>query len=93
MQGSAEDWDHEVARMGSVYRYSTCNITALDAANSTEGCLSPQNSRTLEPELIHVCTISSHEERYLVNETDLYDDHVLYTKVGSSRGSTGTSNS
>ncbi|KAI1608956.1 heterokaryon incompatibility protein-domain-containing protein [Exophiala viscosa] len=40
VQDSPEDRQTAVAEMSHVYRFSTCNIAALDACDSTEGCFS-----------------------------------------------------
>ncbi|KAH9211255.1 heterokaryon incompatibility protein-domain-containing protein, partial [Leptodontidium sp. 2 PMI_412] len=37
-QENKEDWLKEASQMSSVYKYSTCNITATSAENDTGGC-------------------------------------------------------
>ncbi|KAK4934830.1 hypothetical protein LTR10_023998 [Elasticomyces elasticus] len=40
VQDSAEDWEAAVQEMGNIYRFSSCNIAALDACDAMEGCFS-----------------------------------------------------
>ncbi|KAE8442532.1 hypothetical protein EG329_003247 [Mollisiaceae sp. DMI_Dod_QoI] len=81
VQDSSQDWGLEAGRMGDVYRHSQCNIAAPDAANSEIGCLYPRNPRTIEPELIEVQTHTGQDRRVLLNMTDIYGDHILYTRA------------
>ncbi|KAH7374164.1 heterokaryon incompatibility protein-domain-containing protein [Cadophora sp. MPI-SDFR-AT-0126] len=37
-QENKEDWSKEASQMSSVYKYSTCNITATSAKDDTGGC-------------------------------------------------------
>ncbi|CEF74560.1 unnamed protein product [Fusarium graminearum] len=50
MQDSLDDWSHEAAEMGEVYRNSMCNIAASSASDSSQGCLYPRNPRIIQPE-------------------------------------------
>jgi hypothetical protein len=68
----------EAALMGKIYKNAACNIAAPDASSGQQGCLYPRNSRTIQPEPINY---GSENEEYLVNETDIYDDHVLYSRA------------
>jgi hypothetical protein len=67
--------------MGDIYRHSQCNIAASDAANSEIGCLYPRNPRTVEPEVIGFRSDWGCDPRVLLNLTDIYGDHVLYTRA------------
>lgn len=42
IQGSNEDWDFEVTRMGNVYRGSLLTIAARNSASSNDGLLKPR---------------------------------------------------
>lgn len=43
LQDSVQDWEHESKIMGEIYRGSICNIAALDAESSLEGCFAARN--------------------------------------------------
>ncbi|KAH7066385.1 heterokaryon incompatibility protein-domain-containing protein [Paraphoma chrysanthemicola] len=73
VQDDMMDWAREARSMADVYRYSSCNISAVDAKNATEGCLFTYNARLFEAAPIGT--------RYLVNETDLYPKHPLYERA------------
>jgi hypothetical protein len=81
IQDSRVDWSSEAEKMGSVYRHSQCNIAAADAANSEIGCLYPRKMRTIKPEVVRFENDLRSEIRVLINSTDLYGDHVLYTRA------------
>ncbi|WAO96256.1 HET domain-containing protein [Fusarium falciforme] len=78
IQDSKEDWLREAALMGKIYKNAACNIAAPDASSGQQGCLYPRNPRTIQPEPMNY---GSENEEYLVNETDIYDDHVLYSRA------------
>ncbi|KAI8711482.1 HET domain-containing protein [Fusarium sp. LHS14.1] len=78
IQDSKEDWLREAALMGKIYKNAACNIAAPDASSGQQGCLYPRNPRTIQPEPM---SYGSENEEYLVNETDIYDDHVLYSRA------------
>ncbi|KAF2799205.1 HET-domain-containing protein, partial [Melanomma pulvis-pyrius CBS 109.77] len=78
IQDSSEDWNHEAKLMGKIYKNAACNIAASDAPDSRHGCLYPRNPRTLQPEVVRLKT---DDEKYLINETDIYDNHILYTRA------------
>jgi hypothetical protein len=44
IQGDAQDWDVESARMADIYRYGYLTIAATSSADSTGGCFSTTNS-------------------------------------------------
>jgi hypothetical protein len=60
--------------MCDIYGSSTCNIAASDAHNSTEGCLFSYDSRVLQLQAIDGST-------YLANQTELFQDHPLYSRA------------
>jgi hypothetical protein len=79
VQDSAADWNHEANLMGKIYQNAYCNIAASDAPDDQHGCLYPRNPRTIQPELVRFG--SRNEEEYLINETDIYNNHTLYTRA------------
>lgn len=80
VQDSREDWEREPARMEAVYRNSACNIAAADGRNGTEGYLYPTSPRWIEPVEIPVGGKPLGSLKYLVNETDIFEDHPLYSR-------------
>ena len=54
IQDSVLDWRHEATLMSQVYSNSRCNISALDARNSTEGLFFDRKSP-----IIPYCTLTS----------------------------------
>ncbi|RSL94748.1 hypothetical protein CEP52_012448 [Fusarium oligoseptatum] len=78
IQDSREDWLREAALMGKIYKNAACNIAAPDASNGQQGCLYPRDPRTIQPEPM---AYGTQDEEYLINETDIYDDHVLYSRA------------
>jgi hypothetical protein len=78
IQDSAEDWDREAKLMGTIYKNAVCNIAASDGPDSSQGCFYPRNPYTLQPAVL---PSKSQEEEYLINETDIFDDHILYTRA------------
>ncbi|KAL6820940.1 hypothetical protein J3E69DRAFT_357299 [Trichoderma sp. SZMC 28015] len=63
--------------MGSVYKNSICNIAATDGKDSSKGCLYMRNPRAIQPE---PCNGISGQSEYLVNNSDVFKHHVLYTR-------------
>ncbi|KAF5669453.1 het-domain-containing protein [Fusarium heterosporum] len=49
IQDSAEDWKHEAAAMGNVYRYSLCTIAALGAKDPYGGCFVNRRALSFTP--------------------------------------------
>lgn len=80
IQDSDDDWGREASLMGSIYKGSTCNIAAFDARNSHEGCLYERDPSALHPELVFPNQYDT-EGEYLVNNTDLYPNHPLYSQA------------
>ena len=78
IQDSADDWGREAKLMGDIYKNAVCNIAASDGAHSSHGCFFPRQPQMLQPTMLP-CT--SGKQRYLVNETDLFDEHILYTRA------------
>ncbi|RSL53006.1 hypothetical protein CEP54_010627 [Fusarium duplospermum] len=64
--------------MSKIYKNAACNIAAPDAYNGQQGCLYPRDPRTIQPEPM---AYGTQDEEYLVNQTDIYDDHVLYSRA------------
>jgi hypothetical protein len=48
IQGSIEDWEHESALMGDVYKYSWCNIEATGFENCLAGMFASRNPYSIE---------------------------------------------
>ncbi|PTB52484.1 hypothetical protein M431DRAFT_539234 [Trichoderma harzianum CBS 226.95] len=63
--------------MGNVYKNSICNIAATDGKDSSQGCLYMRNPRAIQPE---PCNGISGQREYLVNNSDVFKHHVLYTR-------------
>jgi hypothetical protein len=76
IQDSANDWDREAKLMGDIYKNAVCSIAASDGAHSSHGCFFPRQPQILQPTMLS-CT--SRKQRYLVNETDLFNEHILYS--------------
>ncbi|KAI1372074.1 heterokaryon incompatibility protein-domain-containing protein [Hypoxylon crocopeplum] len=49
IQDDVDDWRHEAARMGDVYRYSWCNVAATGFEDSKRGMLVRRDSRIVAP--------------------------------------------
>jgi len=47
LQDSEEDWSHEAAQMGDVYRHSTCTIAASGARDGNDGLFLERNPLSL----------------------------------------------
>jgi hypothetical protein len=67
IQDSDEDWKHESAKMGDIYRNSTCCIAALAARDSNGGCFSSRDPTTNFPCRLG---ISGVENLFVVAEPD-----------------------
>ncbi|KIW33326.1 uncharacterized protein PV07_00183 [Cladophialophora immunda] len=78
IQDSPEDWDREAKLMGNIYKNAVCNIAASGASDNSQGCFFSRNPNTLQPAIL---PSKSQEEEYLINETDIFDDHILYTRA------------
>ncbi|KAL7955848.1 hypothetical protein V8C34DRAFT_326792 [Trichoderma compactum] len=63
--------------MGNVYKNSICNIATTDGKDSSQGCLYTRNPRVIQPES---CNGTLGQSQYLVNDSDVFKDHVLYTR-------------
>lgn len=52
LQDDLEDWNSEVAKMGSVYSNSILTIAATGADDSNEGCFLPRNASEIGPVML-----------------------------------------
>lgn len=77
IQDDWDDWLREAALMGNVYKNSICNIAATDGKDSSQSCLYMRNPRAIQPE---PCNGISGQREYLVNNSDVFKHHVLYTR-------------
>lgn len=78
IQDSAEDWDREANLMGKIYKNAVCNLAASEGLDSSQGCFYSRNPYTLQPTIL---PSKSQVEEYLINKTDTFDDHILYTRA------------
>ncbi|KIV82712.1 hypothetical protein PV11_04801 [Exophiala sideris] len=75
VQDSTEDWEAAVLQMGNIYRFSFCNIAALDAVDATQGCFS-----TRIPHLVRVCDFEVDGQPYSAEQGG-----YIYLETSSSR--------
>lgn len=78
IQDSDDDWNREALSMGQIYKNAQCNIAASDAPDSPHGCLYTRDVHAIQPMPLD---LDSDHERYFINESDIYDKHVLYTRA------------
>lgn len=79
IQDSTDDWNREAKLMGQIYQNAVCNIAASNAGDNTHGCLYSRDPCILQPAILP--SKFQEEEEYLINETDIFDDHILYTRA------------
>lgn len=77
IQDDWDDWLHEAALMGQVYKNSICNIAATDATDGSKGCFFIRNPRAIQLEPFQG---NLGQTSYLINDSDVFRHHVLYTR-------------
>lgn len=79
IQDSVDDWNYESKLVGQIYKNAFCNIAASDALDSQQRCLYPHNPWTIQPEAVRFGL--QQKDEYLLDETDIFSNHVLYTRA------------
>ena len=81
IQGSIVDWQHEAALMSQVYSNSVCNVSALDAHDSTGGLFLDRETSNIPYCTLKICRKFRRERLYEFAYTDLWSDSVQHAPL------------
>ncbi|KAE9369738.1 HET-domain-containing protein [Stipitochalara longipes BDJ] len=81
LQDSLEDWRHQSALMGEIYRNCFCNLAATSSSNSQGGIFVERDPDLIRPLSLEIMSKNGHDglerqERYYLWDSSLWRDHV-----------------
>ncbi|KAI0864147.1 hypothetical protein F4860DRAFT_465053 [Xylaria cubensis] len=72
-----KDWNQESAKMGAIYSYAACNISATWASDSTKGCFNTSDPAAKHPTLITLQRPGRDQPtQYQIGQPDKYQDEI-----------------
>ena len=81
IQDSNVDWQHEASLMSQVYSNSICNISALDAHDSTGGLFFNRGASNIPYCTLKICRKFRRERLYEFAYTDFWSDSVQHAPL------------
>ena len=81
IQDSLEDWQHEATKMSQVYSNSMCNISALDAHDSTGGLFFDRETSNIPYCTFTACWKFKEKRVYEFAYTDFWSDSVHHAPL------------
>ena len=81
IQDSNVDWQHEASLMSQVYSNSICNISALDAHDSTGGLFFNRDTSNIPYCTLKICRKFRRERLYEFAYTDFWSDSVQHAPL------------
>ena len=81
IQDSNVDWQHEASLMSQVYLNSICNISALDAHDSTGGLFFNRHTSNIPYCTLKICRKFRRERLYDFAYTDFWSDSVQHAPL------------
>ena len=76
LQDSHKDWRHEAATMMKVYENSYCNISALGATNSEQGCFFKRHPGTVSRITVETDWMNEFNQSYDIYPENFWRQHV-----------------
>ena len=81
IQDSIVDWQHEATLMSQVYSNSICNISALDAHDSTGGLFFDRETSNVPHCTLEICRKFKRKRLYEFAYTDFWSDSVQHAPL------------